>query len=67
MSPSGVIESIDTAVANAGSRNVDDNERRELLQACERLRSAYEMPLDIITRLYYSVYFIRFHSVRSHY
>lgn len=55
MSLSGLIESINTAIANTGSSNVNDNERKELLQACGRLRSAYETPLDIVTRLYYSV------------
>lgn len=55
MSLSGLIGSINSAAANASSNNADDNERNELLQACERLRTAYETPLDIVTRLYYSV------------
>jgi len=55
MSLSRLIESINTAAANTNSNKVDDNVRKELLQACETLRSAYETPLDIVTRLYYSV------------
>ena len=55
MSLRRLIESINRVVANTDFNNVNDHERKELLQACERLQSAYETPLDVVTRLYYSV------------
>lgn len=52
---SALIESINTAAVTSGPSSVNDNERRELLQACEKLRNAYETSLDVVSRLYYSV------------
>lgn len=53
MSLSEVIKSINAAVSSIG--NVNEEERREALAACDRLRTSLENPIELVGRLSFSV------------
>lgn len=54
MNLSEAIKSINAAVVSPG--NPSEEERREALSACERLRASLETPVELVMRLCFSVF-----------
>jgi hypothetical protein len=57
MDISRLIESIDSVNSSGKLADVDPEQRAQLYEACERLRSRCETPLDKTLRLLYTVNF----------
>lgn len=57
MDVSALIESIQSATASGDLETVDPKQRAQLYEACDRLRSKCESPVDKTIRLLYTVTF----------
>lgn len=55
MDISQLIESIDSVISSGDLEAVDPQQRAQLFQACDRLRSQCETPVDKTLRLLYTV------------
>ena len=56
MSLSSIIESVNTAIdALPDKSGIKNEERVELLAACERLKAALETPFELVARIVFGV------------
>lgn len=55
MSLAELVKSVNAAAAS-GPSDVNEEERKQLLQACDRLRSSFENPFETTLRIVFSVF-----------